>query len=698
MAETPNDPELALAVGASPHAINKVESHPPATFEASNGQLSPVILKQELGGRLRKIGKLKHWLMAVAETVTNSLHAVEDSGVPGRVDVWLERAADLTAGEQMLAPISSVRVVDTGVGFNDTNYDSFCTADTLHKVSRGGKGVGRLHCIQAFEQLRVDSTFLELSEWRRRELVLQRDVPELRARLILPQTLERSTQVQLTNLRSDYFGLAALTLDQVADWLAEHFLAALIERPSWLEALMLHDGENSIDLAELAAGKAVWDVSFDLGNYSFTAKCYGVQGAVRRDQVRLVAGGRVVYANTREVEYYLPHLSEISAESPHVILVTSSFLDEHVNDARNGVSFSDEDEGVLLGVTAAQFRSALGTVLNEKLGDEVARSVKELKDKVEKVVAADAPHYRPLLLGYFGGKEFENLSKTSSAEDVLASLDSFRRREAVHLRTESRRLAVLHAEDASYGESARKLVEQVETQKQVALAEYVALRKIVLERLQQVLVANQDGHAQPEEAIHNLVFPRGSDTENTPGIDHQLWILDERLESHRYLASDKAIDGKRGDRPDLLIALDRPGAFAAGSSAETEPYDRMVLVEFKRALKDLSTVSTDELPHRQMMRYAGQIVAEKALHLKSKRPITTSSDVRFYLYAVCELSKPMLERLRRDENFTPSPTGDGAFAVANDGRYYMEYLSLPKLLADANARNHAFFSRLGLEP
>jgi hypothetical protein len=337
-------------------------------------------------------------------------------------------------------------------------------------------------------------------------------------------------------------------------------------------------------------------------------------------------------------------------------------------------------------------------VLDEKLGDEVARSVKELKDKVEKVVAEEAPHYRPLLLGYFGGKEFENLSKTSSAEVILASLDSFRRREAIHLRAESRRLAVLHAEDASYGESARKLVEQVETQKQVALAEYVALRKIVLERLQQVLAANQEGHAQPEEAIHNLVFPRGSDTENTPGIDHQLWILDERLESHRYLASDKPIDGKRGDRPDLLIALDRPGAFAAGSSAETQPYDRIVLVEFKRALKDLSTVSTDELPHRQMMRYAGQIVAEKALHLKSKRPITTSIDVRFYLYAVCELSKPMLERLRRDENFTPSPTGDGAFAVANDGRYYMEYLSLPKLLADANARNHAFFSRLGLEP
>jgi hypothetical protein len=98
-----------------------------------------------------------------------------------------------------------------------------------------------------------------------------------------------------------------------------------------------------------------------------------------------------------------------------------------------------------------------------------------------------------------------------------------------------------------------------------------------------------------------------------------------------------------------------------------------------------------------MMRYAEQILAEKAVHLKSKRPITTTPDVRFYLYAVCELNRAMLERLRRDEHFTPSPTGDGAFAVANDGRYYLEYLSLPKLLEDANARNQAFFSRLGLD-
>jgi hypothetical protein len=36
--------------------------------------------------------------------------------------------------------------------------------------------------------------------------------------------------------------------------------------------------------------------------------------------------------------------------------------------------------------------------------------------------------------------------------------------------------------------------------------------------------------------------------------------------------------------------------------------------------------------------------------------------------------------------------------VAANGRYYLEYISLAKLLEDAQARNQAFFQKLGLEP
>jgi hypothetical protein len=97
-----------------------------------------------------------------------------------------------------------------------------------------------------------------------------------------------------------------------------------------------------------------------------------------------------------------------------------------------------------------------------------------------------------------------------------------------------------------------------------------------------------------------------------------------------------------------------------------------------------------------MSRYARQIVDGKALHLGSRRPIKVATDARFYMYAICELSDPLLKRLE-EAGFTRSPTGDGAFFVTNQGRYCIEYFSLPKLLEDAQARNLAFFRRLGLE-
>jgi hypothetical protein len=411
-----------------------------------------------------------------------------------------------------------------------------------------------------------------------------------------------------------------------------------------------------------------------------------------------VAGGRVVNANTREMEHYLPHLPSVADNKTHVIIVRSPFFDEHVNDARNGVSFSDESEPGILGITAPQFREQLGALLRIPLKKRLDQSVEQFKERIREVVTKDASYYTPLLSGYFESKEFTNLSKSAKNEEILASLDVYKRKEAIGLKKESRRVSRLKSESADYMESAKKLADKVDTQKKVALAEYVSLRKIILDRLEELLEVKDTKRAHLEEAIHNLVFPQRTDSETNPEVNHQLWIVDERLESHRYLASDKPMDGKKGDRPDLVIALDAPGAFGSDPFAKTSGYERIVLVEFKRPLKDLTKISTDDLPHRQMMRYAEQILNEKAVHAKSGRTIKVSPDVRFYFYAICELPKSLLTKLTRDENFMPSPTGDGAFAVANKGTYYMEYLSLPKLLEDAKARNIAFFKRLGLEP
>jgi len=96
------------------------------------------------------------------------------------------------------------------------------------------------------------------------------------------------------------------------------------------------------------------------------------------------------------------------------VLVKSPFFDEHINDARNGVSFcEDGEESALLGITAAQFRHGLATALSKPLAPHINKSVQELKGKVEEVVRQEAPSYKPLLVGYFESKDFSGLPKSA---------------------------------------------------------------------------------------------------------------------------------------------------------------------------------------------------------------------------------------------------------------------------------------------
>lgn len=662
-------------------------------------QMDPVSLKSQLGGRIRNIGRPKLWYMAVAEAVQNAMDAIEQSGAVGKIEIELRRGTQLLNELSETAPIEHVIVRDTGIGFDDLNFDSFCTPDTLLKQKRGGKGIGRLVCLQVFERIQGRSVFQNGQSQKVREFVFQRETPEMQHLVTPIESAQRATEVGLMNLRIEYQSTAAVSLDKFSEWLSEHFLPALVEKPSWLSSIVVVDREKKVDLTAKISTSALWNETFSVKGFEFQTACYELHHDDDCDHVRLVACGRIVDSNTRPLEHYIPHLNNVGDEKGHVVLVRSPFFDSNVNDARNGVSFfEDGEELALMGVTAAQFREGLGDAMRRRLGSRLAKSDHELRTRIEELVRKEAPYYRYLLDGYLESKDFTQLSVGVRDEEVLASLDAYRRRDAISLRKESRRLARLQAESADYQEGARKLAAQIENQKKVALAEYVSLRKIVLDRLEQLLTVNAEGVAHREDTIHNLIFPQKTSSEDPSGIEHQLWILDERLESHAYLASDDPIDGLHGDRPDLLVALNRPCVFGSDPSPKAKGYDRLALVEFKRALKDLATVPTDELPHRQMMRYAHEIMTGAAVHSRSRRPIDTTTDVRFYLYAVCEVSKGLLERLVRDEGFTRSPAGDGAFAVKNEGRYCLEYISLPKLLEDAKARNAAFFRRLGLEP
>jgi hypothetical protein len=81
------------------------------------------------------------------------------------------------------------------------------------------------------------------------------------------------------------------------------------------------------------------------------------------------------------------------------------------------------------------------------------------------------------------------------------------------------------------------------------------------------------------------------------------------------------------------------------------------------------------------------------------RPITTTTTTRFYAYLVCDLTSELRERLA-DQGFISCPDGNSYFKhleSTQDGRFeYFEYISLDKLLNDAEKRNLSVFHKLGV--
>ena len=212
--------------------------------------------------------------------------------------------------------------------------------------------------------------------------------------------------------------------------------------------------------------------------------------------------------------------------------------------------------------------------------------------------------------------------------------------------------------------------------------------------LEQRLSLQDDSKYAREEAIHEVIFPLKATSDDVRPDQMNLWILDEKLAFHFYLASDKplsqmkdAVEVNSRLRPDLAI-FGHPFAFA-----ETSPvFGSVVLVEFKRPVRE--NYDDDESPILQVYNYVKLIKAGKAKD-RNGRPINVSNNTPFYAYIVCDLA-PKIEDQAKNYQLTPTPDGLGYYGYNPQIGVYVEIISFPKLIQSAKQRNAAFFEKLGL--
>jgi hypothetical protein len=226
------------------------------------------------------------------------------------------------------------------------------------------------------------------------------------------------------------------------------------------------------------------------------------------------------------------------------------------------------------------------------------------------------------------------------------------------------------------------------------LARYVFDRKLVLQFLQKLLGRQDSGKYALEDKVHGLIFPMGETSEDVPFENHNLWLLDERLAYHRYLASDKqlrkvaplASDSKK--ELDLIV-FDKACAF---TDVTMGPFQAITIIEFKRPMR--AAYSDDENPFDQVLNYIERIRASKA-ETPDGRQIPIADGVHFYCYIVADKTSLLEQQAYRAE-LEKTPDGQGFFGYKKHYKAYIEFISYSKLLDGAKQRNHAFFEKLGL--
>jgi len=257
-------------------------------------------------------------------------------------------------------------------------------------------------------------------------------------------------------------------------------------------------------------------------------------------------------------------------------------------------------------------------------------------------------------------------------------------------------------EEESYDDYRARLQEYLKTAEDIKksdLANYVAHRRIILDLLEKAIQRQDDGKYAREDLIHNLIMPMGRTSNDIHFDTCNLWLIDERLAFHDYLASDKTIasmpitDSSETREPDLLAmkVFDNP---ILVSDTQKLPLASFVVVELKRPMRNDAAAGEDKDPIDQALGYLER-VRKGVVQTVSGRPIPQSQEIPGFCYVICDIT-PTIETRCKLHSLTPTHDYSGYFGYNQNYRAYIEVISFDRLVNSAKERNKAFFDKLGL--
>ncbi|MFP1154635.1 ATP-binding protein [Mycobacterium sherrisii] len=675
-------------------------------------------LTTSLAGRVRNTTLPKsHALLPLLEAIVNSIQAIdarsEDPDRPGRIDVKVHRDAQAeldfgsaSPGRTPMKPIVGFTIEDDGVGFTPANLSSFETLDSDYKSDLGCRGVGRLLWLKAFDRVSVRSAYKDESGGLRGRQFKFSIKHEVEHDGDADGFTHAGAVVHLDGFKKSFRQYAPKGVDAIAREVFEHCIWYFL-RPGGAPVVVVADDDESVSLADLMnefVDSAMSSSTIEVKGQRFDMLNLRLKPSARTSVPRLhwCAASRVVIEETLSGK--IPGLygrlkDGESGEFVYACYLTSDFLDERVRSDRTAFDIADHFDGepliddlALEDIRVAIFNE-IGKILKEPL--DSART--QGKQRVHDFVSTRAPRYRPVLAKI----EERGITVDPSVKDQDLELQlhgHLQKIEAETLAQGQKIFAEADSEPAEdYAERLAAYLNTVTEINQTDLAAYVSRRRTVLDLLARLIRADKDGKYSREDAIHSLIVPMRTESNDVAADGSNLWIIDERLAFHDYLASDKTLKSTpiTGDEstkePDILASrlIDMPVLAAEG---ERLPLPSIVVVEIKRPMRKDAT--EDKNPIQQCLDYVKRIRAGGVL-TATGRPIPPTHEPPAFCYIIADLTDKMIERCEIS-NLRRTHDGLGYFGFNDNAKAYIEVMTFDGLVNAATERNRAFFDKLGL--
>ena len=423
----------------------------------------------------------------------------------------------------------------------------------------------------------------------------------------------------------------------------------------------------------------------------------------KQHEIAWCAAGRLVKEEsiTGKISGLHGRLHDGAEEFTYSCYVSSPYLDERVRSERFAFDINEVNDDLFAEVDLSlrEIRLTILESVSRYLSDNLNENRDAGRERVERFVTNRAPRYRPVL----GRMQTDILDVDPTISDrdldllLHRQLSDF---EATLLSDGHELMRAGDDEDKDdYKVRLSAYLERANELKNSDLANYVFHRKVILDLFQKAIQRGPDGKYVREDVVHELIMPMRKTSDEVSADSSNLWLIDERLAFHSYLASDKPLSAmpitgsKSTKEPDICVlnVYDEPLLVAEGQGL---PLASIVIVEIKRPMRNDAAAGETKDPIEQALGYLKR-VRDGGATTPQGRIIPGSQSIPGFVYVLCDLTQSVKDRclmlgLRETSDFM------GYFGFNPNFNAYIEAFSFDRLLNGARERNRAFFDHLGL--